>query len=86
VERRLLPHRDHRAADGPRLLPHGAGAEYPTIAIAVGGVAIFGYVAAQAFDAIANELAGDARKERQRHVIGELTDHKDRFGSGSSGS
>jgi hypothetical protein len=52
----------------------------------VGGVAIFGYVAAQAFDAIANELAGDARKERQRHVIGELTDHKDRFGSGSSGS
>jgi voltage-gated potassium channel len=56
--------------------PRGAGAEYLTIAIAIGGVAIFGYVAAQAFDAIANELGGDARKEkRQQHVIEGLENH-----------
>ena len=56
--------------------PRGAGAEYLTIAIALGGVAILGYVAKQAFDAIANELGGDTRREkRQRQMIEQLTDH-----------
>ena len=56
--------------------PRGTAAEFLTIAIALGGVAIFGYVAAQALAAIANELAGDARKERrQRRVIEHLEDH-----------
>jgi voltage-gated potassium channel len=56
--------------------PRGTGAEYLTIAIALGGVAIFGYVAKQAFDAIANELGGDARKEKkQHHVIEQLENH-----------
>ncbi len=56
--------------------PRGTGAELLTIAIALGGVAIFGYVAAQALAAIANELAGDARKERrQRRVIEQLENH-----------
>jgi voltage-gated potassium channel len=56
--------------------PRGTGAEYLTIAIALGGVAILGYVAKQAFDAIANELAGDTRRrKKQRHMIDKLTDH-----------
>jgi voltage-gated potassium channel len=56
--------------------PRGAGAEYLTIAIALGGVAIFGYVAKQAFDALANELGGDTRREkRQRQVIEQLENH-----------
>jgi voltage-gated potassium channel len=56
--------------------PRGTGAEYLTIAIALGGVAILGYVAKQAFDAIANELGGDTRREkRQRHMIEQLRDH-----------
>jgi voltage-gated potassium channel len=56
--------------------PHGASAEYLTIAIALGGVAIFGYAVAQAFEAVANELGGEVRKEkRQRRVIDNLEDH-----------
>jgi len=56
--------------------PRGPAAEYLTIAIALGGVAIFGYVASQAFNAIANELAGDARREkRNRNVIEHLENH-----------
>jgi voltage-gated potassium channel len=56
--------------------PEGAPAEYLTIAIALGGVAIFGYVAAQAVEAIAREVAGEARKDkRRRHVIEQLSNH-----------
>jgi voltage-gated potassium channel len=56
--------------------PRGVGAEYLTIAIALGGVAIFGYLAKQAFDAIANELGGDARREKKlERVIEKLENH-----------
>ena len=56
--------------------PRGLGAELLTIAIALAGVAIFGYLAAQAVEAIAREVTGDARKEkRERRMIDQLEDH-----------
>jgi voltage-gated potassium channel len=56
--------------------PPGEGAEFLTIALALGGVALFGYAAAQAVESIAREVTGDARKEkRRRKMIEELTDH-----------
>jgi voltage-gated potassium channel len=56
--------------------PRGTGAELLTILLALGGVAIFGYLAAQAVEAIAREVTGDARRtKRQRRMIDELTDH-----------
>jgi len=56
--------------------PRGAGAEYLTIALAISGVAIFGYVAAQAVEAIAREVTGDARRDkRRRRMIDELEGH-----------
>jgi voltage-gated potassium channel len=56
--------------------PSGAGAEFLTIGLALSGVAIFGYLAAQAVEALANEIAGEARKaKRRRRTIMELRDH-----------
>src|SRR5579862_6023526 len=56
--------------------PRGTGAELLTIGIALSGVAIFGYLVAGALDAIANEIAGDARKTRRRlRMIEKLSDH-----------
>jgi voltage-gated potassium channel len=56
--------------------PRGTGAELLTIGLALGGVAIFGYLAAQAVEAIAREVTGDARKEKRRlRMVDELTDH-----------
>jgi voltage-gated potassium channel len=56
--------------------PRGTGAEYLTIVLALGGVAIFGYVAAQAIESIAREVAGDARKDkRRRRMVEQLQDH-----------
>jgi voltage-gated potassium channel len=56
--------------------PRGPGAELLTIALALSGVAIFGYLAAQAVEAVAREVTGQARKEkRRRGMIQELKDH-----------
>jgi voltage-gated potassium channel len=56
--------------------PRGPGAEGLTIVLALSGVAIFGYLAAQAVEAIAREVAGDTRRERrERRMIDQLTDH-----------
>ena len=56
--------------------PQGPGAEFLTIALALAGVAIFGYLAAQAVEAVAREVTGQARKEkRRRRMIDELKDH-----------
>jgi voltage-gated potassium channel len=56
--------------------PKGEGAEFLTIGIALAGVAIFGYLAAQAVEAIAREITGDARRDkRRRHMIDQLSDH-----------
>jgi voltage-gated potassium channel len=56
--------------------PRGAGAEFLTIALAVSGVAIFGYLAAQAIEALAKEIAGETRRARRRQKqIMELSDH-----------
>lgn len=56
--------------------PRGTGAEFLTIGIALAGVAIFGYLAAGALEAIANEVAGEKRKARHRHrMIDQLKDH-----------
>src|SRR5207302_9692356 len=56
--------------------PRGTGAELLTIAIALSGVAIFGYLVAGALDAIAHEVAGEQRRTRKRlRMITELQDH-----------
>ncbi len=56
--------------------PHGQGAELLTIALVLSGVAIFGYVAAQAVEAIAREVTGQARRDkRTRHMIDRLENH-----------
>ena len=56
--------------------PPGPGAEYLTIALAVGGLAIFGYLVAQALEAVAHEVVGEARQEkRRRAMIEQLEDH-----------
>jgi voltage-gated potassium channel len=56
--------------------PRGVGAELLTIVLALSGVAIFGYLVAGALEAIANEVAGDARKTKRRlRMIERLEDH-----------
>jgi voltage-gated potassium channel len=56
--------------------PSGEGAELLTIALALGGVAIFGYVAAQAVESIAREVTGEMREDRRRRrMIEQLEDH-----------
>jgi len=56
--------------------PHSTGAELLTIAVALGGVAIFGYVAAEAIQAIAHEIeAGTRQDKRRRRIIEGLHDH-----------
>jgi voltage-gated potassium channel len=56
--------------------PRGPAAEYLTIGLALSGVAIFGYLAAQAVESIAREITGDARREkRRRRMIDHLDDH-----------
>jgi len=56
--------------------PRGTGAELLTIGIALAGVAIFGYLVVGAFEAIANEVAGEKGKARRRQrMIDELHDH-----------
>lgn len=56
--------------------PRGTAAEFLTIALALAGVAIFGYLAAQAVEAVANEIAGETRKaKRRRRMIEHLRDH-----------
>src|SRR3954447_2148205 len=49
--------------------PTGPGAELLTIAVAVGGVAIFGYVAVQAIEAVAREVEAGARRDKRRRRI-----------------
>jgi voltage-gated potassium channel len=56
--------------------PKGPGAEFLTIAMALTGVAIFGYLATQALQAIAHEVKGPTRRERrQRRMIEQLENH-----------
>ncbi len=56
--------------------PEGPGAEMLTIVLALSGVAIFGYLAAQAVEAVAREVTGHARREKRRNrMIEELRDH-----------
>jgi voltage-gated potassium channel len=56
--------------------PSGVGAELLTIVLALAGVAIFGYLVAGALEAIANEVAGKARKTKRRlRMIEQLNDH-----------
>ena len=56
--------------------PRGTGAELLTIGLALAGVAIFGYLAAQAVETIAREVTGDARREKRRlRMVDELRDH-----------
>jgi voltage-gated potassium channel len=56
--------------------PRGLGAELLTILLALAGVAIFGYLAAQVFEGIAREVAPEARKEKRRlKMIDEIRDH-----------
>ncbi|HWB21365.1 MAG TPA: NAD-binding protein [Gaiellaceae bacterium] len=56
--------------------PSGIGAELLTIILALAGVAIFGYLAAQVFEAIAREVAPEARKDKRRlKMIDEIRDH-----------
>jgi voltage-gated potassium channel len=56
--------------------PRGFGAELLTILLALAGVAIFGYLAAQVFEAIAREVAPEARKDKRRlKTIDEIHDH-----------
>jgi len=50
--------------------PHGIGSELLTIGLALTGVAIFGYLATQAVEAIAHEVTGHTRRERrERRMI-----------------
>src|SRR3954470_23872904 len=46
--------------------PATTGAEFLTIVVAFGGVAIFGYVAAQAIEAIAHEVEAGTRRDKRR--------------------
>jgi voltage-gated potassium channel len=56
--------------------PRGTGAELLTIGLALAGVAIFGYLVAGAVEAIAREVAGEARTTRRRlRMIENLQDH-----------
>jgi voltage-gated potassium channel len=56
--------------------PKGVGAEALTVAIVLGGVAIFGYLAAQVVDSIANGIVAGAWKEKKRRrMIDRLSQH-----------
>ena len=56
--------------------PLRPGAQALTIGVIVGGVAIFGYLAAQAVEAIAHEIAPDARlRKRRTKMIDQLRNH-----------
>src|SRR5262245_9823219 len=56
--------------------PEGVGAELLTIGMALAGLAIFGFLASQAIETIAREVAGDTRREkRQRRMINQLENH-----------
>jgi voltage-gated potassium channel len=56
--------------------PSGIGAEFLTIGMALTGVAIFGYLATQAVEAIAHEMTGHTRRERrQGRMIDQLEHH-----------
>jgi voltage-gated potassium channel len=56
--------------------PKGQGAELLTVGLTISGVAIFGYLVTQAFEAIAREVAGEARRtKRVRRMIDKLNDH-----------
>lgn len=56
--------------------PRGLAAELLTIGIVLAGVTIFGYFAAQLFDAIAHGVLGGAwREKKRRKMIDELRDH-----------
>jgi voltage-gated potassium channel len=56
--------------------PQGISAELLTILLALAGVAIFGFLAAQAVEAIAREVTADARRDKRRYrMIDELHDH-----------
>ena len=56
--------------------PRGLAAELLTIVLALAGVAIFGFLAAQVFEAIAREVAPEARKDKRRlKMIDEIRDH-----------
>ena len=56
--------------------PRGVGAELLSIVVVLAGVAIFGYLAAQVFDSIAQGILGGARREKKRRkMIDELRDH-----------
>jgi voltage-gated potassium channel len=56
--------------------PRGLGAEVLTIGVVLSGVAIFGYFAAQLFDAVAHRVFGGAWREKKRQkMIDRLRDH-----------
>jgi voltage-gated potassium channel len=56
--------------------PRGLWAELLTIGVVLAGVAIFGYFAAQLFDAVAHSVFGGAWKEKKRQkMIDQLRDH-----------
>jgi voltage-gated potassium channel len=56
--------------------PGTTGAEFLTIAVAFSGVAIFGYVAAHAIEAITQEVeAGVRRDKRRRRIIDGMSNH-----------
>jgi len=56
--------------------PRGLGAELLTIGVVLSGVAIFGYFAAQLFDAVAHSVFGGAwREKKRRKMIDQLRDH-----------
>jgi voltage-gated potassium channel len=56
--------------------PKGVGAELLTIAVALAGVAIFGYLVAGALEAIAHEVTGERRRtKRRQRMIDQLRDH-----------
>ena len=56
--------------------PRGPGAELLTIGLALSGVAIFGYLVAQVFEAIARQVAPETRKDKRRlKMLDEIHDH-----------
>jgi len=56
--------------------PHGVAAEFVTIGVVLGGVAIFGYLVAQLLNEVASNIASGAwRDKRRRRMIGKLDNH-----------
>jgi voltage-gated potassium channel len=56
--------------------PHGVAAEFVTIGVVLGGVAIFGYLVAQLLNEVATNIASGAwRDKRRRRMIGKLENH-----------